>query len=135
MAHTGDDFIYFVARQLTAFTGLGTLRHFDLQFVGINQVVGGDAETSRSHLFNGTAAQIAIGIAFKAGFIFAAFAGIGTPADAVHGDGERFVRFFGNGPERHGSGSEPLDDFAGGFHVFERNGRAGFEFKQTAQSA
>ena len=33
------------------------------------------------------------GIAHEARFVFAAFAGVGLAADAVHGDGQRLVRF------------------------------------------
>ncbi len=39
--------IHLVAGKLAAFAGLGALRHFDLQLVGIHQVIGGDAEARR----------------------------------------------------------------------------------------
>ncbi len=41
----GDEVIDFVTGQLAALAGLGALRHFDLQLVGVDQVVDSDAET------------------------------------------------------------------------------------------
>ena len=117
-----DDLVHLVAGQLAAFAGLGALRHLDLQFVGVDQVVGGDAEAAAGHLLDGAAAQIAVGVALEARFVFAAFAGVGHAADAVHGDGERFVRFLADGAEAHGAGGEALDDFLGRLDFFDRNG-------------
>ena len=54
-------------------------------------------------------------------FVFAALAGVGLAADAVHGDGQRLVRFLGNGAERHGAGGEALDDLRGRLDFFERH--------------
>ena len=63
MAHARDHLVDFVAGKLAAFAGLGALRHLDLQFVGIHEVVRGDAETRGSHLLDGAAPQIAVGVA------------------------------------------------------------------------
>ena len=93
MAHPRDDFVHFVAGQLAAFAGLGALRHFDLQFVGVDQVIGGDAEARGGHLLDRAAAPVAVGIALEASFVFPALAGVGFAADAVHGDGQSLVRF------------------------------------------
>ncbi len=90
----GDDVIDLVAGQLAAFAGLCALRHLDLQLVGVDEVVGGDAEAAAGHLLDRAAAQIAVGVGLEAGFVFAAFAGVRHAAEAVHGDGEGFVRFF-----------------------------------------
>ena len=95
----GDDLVHLVAGQLAAFAGLCALRHLDLQFVGVDQVVGGDAEAAGGHLLDGAAAQIAVGIGLEALFVFAAFAGVGLAADAVHGDGQSLVRLFADGAE------------------------------------
>src|SRR5258707_1222246 len=81
-----------VARQLTALAGLGALRHLDLDVVGIDQIFGGDAEAARRHLLDLGAHRIAIGKRHKAVRLLAAFAGVGTSADAVHGDGEIGMR-------------------------------------------
>jgi hypothetical protein len=82
-----------VAGQLTAFAGLCALGHLDLELVGVDQVVGGDAEAATGDLLDGAAAQIAVGVGLEALFVFAAFAGVRHAADAVHGDGEGLVRF------------------------------------------
>ena len=50
MPHAGDDLIHLVARKLSAFAGLGALRDFDLKIVGVDQIVGGDAETAMGML-------------------------------------------------------------------------------------
>ncbi len=47
MAGLGDPGIDLVAGQLAAFAGLGALGHLDLQFLGVDQVMAGDAETAR----------------------------------------------------------------------------------------
>ena len=136
MAGLGDNFIDLVAGQLAAFTGLGALRHFDLEFVGVDQIVGGDAESSAGYLLHGTAAQVAIFVALETLFVFAALAGVGHAADAVHGDGEGFMRFLADGTEAHGAGGEALDDFLGRLHFFERNGLwVVLEMKEAAQGA
>ncbi len=40
------------AGQLTAFAGLGTLRHLDLNLVGTGQILGGHTKAPRSHLLD-----------------------------------------------------------------------------------
>ena len=136
MAHARDDLIHLVTGQLAALAGLGPLRHFDLQFVGVDQIVGRDAEAARRHLLDGAAAQVSVGIALEALFVFAALAGVGPPAHAIHRDGDRFVRLLGDGAERHRARGKALDDFGGGFHFFERHrlGRK-LEFHQAPQRA
>jgi hypothetical protein len=42
--------LHLVARQLTALARLGALCHFDLDLVGVGQVVRRDAEPTGSHL-------------------------------------------------------------------------------------
>ena len=59
--HPRDDFVHLVAGKLAALAGLRALRDLDLQIVGVDQVVGGDAEAPRSHLFDGAAAPVAVG--------------------------------------------------------------------------
>ena len=113
VAHLRDDLVHFVAGKLAALAGLRALRDLDLQIVGVDQVVGGDAEAARRHLFDGTAAPVAVGIALEALFVLAAFAGVGAAADPVHGDRQRLVRFLADRSERHRAGGEALDDFTG----------------------
>ncbi len=89
-----------------------------------------------SHLLDGAAAPVAIGIALEAGFILAALAGIGLAADAIHGDGQGLVGLLRDGAEGHGAGGEALDDFGGGLDLFERDRAGGLlDFEQAAQGA
>jgi hypothetical protein len=78
--------------------------------------------------------QVSVRIRLEALFIFAAFAGIGLPADAVHGDGQSFVRLFADRAERHGSRGKALHYFLGWLYFFDRN-RLGalLELHQAAQ--
>ena len=135
-AHLGDDLVHFVAGKLAAFAGLRALRDLDLQIVGVDQIISGNAETPRGHLFDGTAAPVAVGVALEALFVLAAFAGIGARADAVHGDGQRLVRFLADRTERHRTGGEALDDLTGrlDFVEFDRTLRLA-ELHQAAQRA
>ena len=135
VARSGDHLIHLVAGQLATLAGLGALRHLDLEFVGVDQIVGGDAEAAAGHLLDGAAAQIAVGVGREALFVLAAFAGVRHAADAVHGDGQRLVRFLADGPEAHGAGRESLDDLLGRLDLFNRNGLVGvLELEQSAQS-
>src|SRR5690242_9418004 len=96
--------------KLSAFARLRPLRHLDLQFVGVNQVVAGDSEARGGDLFDRAAAPVAVGIAHKARRILAALTGVALAADAVHRDGEVLVRLLADRSERHRAGLEALDD-------------------------
>ena len=67
--------------------------------------------------------------------IFAAFAGVALAADAVHGDGERLVRFLGDGAVAHRAGLEALHDAFDRFDFVDRNRLALLEIEQAAQRA
>jgi hypothetical protein len=83
---------HLVPGQLAALTRLCALRDLDLQVVGVDQVFTGHPETPRSHLLDRAPAQVAVRVPRVAVGILAAFAGVGTAPDAVHGDRERLVR-------------------------------------------
>ena len=117
----GDEVIHLVAGQLAAFAGLCALRHLDLQFVGVDQIICGHAEAAAGHLLYGAAAQIAVLVALEAVFVLAAFAGVGHAADAVHGDGESLVSLLADRSEAHGAGGEALDDLFCGLDFFDWN--------------
>src|SRR3546814_7527566 len=121
MAHRADPLVNLVAGQLPAFAGLGTLRHLDLDIVRIDEVFGGYAETARCHLLDPAAHRIAIGQRNEPFGLLAAFARIRAPADAVHGDGQRGMRFVADRAEAHRPGAEALDDFARRFNLIEGN--------------
>jgi hypothetical protein len=125
VADLADVFVDLVPGQLPAFAGLGALGHLDLQLLGVDQIFGGDAEAGRGHLLDGAAAPVAVGVALEALGVFAAFAGVALAADAVHGDGQIFVRFLADRAEAHRAGDESLDDFLGRLDFLERNRRCG----------
>src|ERR1700733_14563224 len=106
MPDARDPFIHFVAGQLSALAGLSALRDLDLKLIGVHQVMRRNSEARRSHLLDGAATPIAIGIAIKALLVFPALAGVGLSSDAVHRDRQRLVRLFADGSERHGAGSK-----------------------------
>jgi len=83
VADLADVVIDLVAGELPALAGLGALGHLDLQFVGIDQVFGGDAEAGAGDLLDGAAAEVAVGVGLEAVGVLAALAGIALPADAV----------------------------------------------------
>ena len=116
VAHARDLRIHLVAGKLAAFAGFGALRHLDLQFVGVHQVIDGDAEAAGGHLLDGGAAPVP-----EALLVLAALAGVRFAANAVHRQRQRFVRFLGNGAERHGAGGETLDDGSHRLDLFDRN--------------
>ena len=113
VAQLGDVVADLVARQLAALTGLGALRHLDLEPVGVGQIGRGDAEAGRRHLPDGRVALVAVGVGDQPAGILPALAGVRPAADPVHGDRQRLVRFGGDRPQAHGAGGEALDDLGG----------------------
>src|SRR5690606_3932609 len=100
------------ARQLTALAGLGALGHLDLDLVGVDEVLGRDAEAARGDLLDRRAqavARLQLDVALDAALadelrqadglrdrleahhVLAALAGVRLAADAVHRDRERRV--------------------------------------------
>ena len=88
----GDPRINFLAGQFAAFAGLRALRHLDLQFLRVDEVMARHAEPAGRNLLDGGILRVAVGFQNVTRRILAAFAGVALAADAVHGDGERFVR-------------------------------------------
>src|ERR1035441_1974406 len=76
VARLGNRLVHLVSRQLSALAGFCALRHLDLKFIGVDQVVSRDTETSAGNLLHSAAAQIAIWIAREAVFVFAALTGV-----------------------------------------------------------
>ena len=123
-------------RQLPAFAGFCALRHFDLQVVGLGEILASHAEAPRCHLLDRAAAIVAVGVAHISARVFASFAGVGFAADAVHGDGESLMGFSRDGAVRHRPGGEPLYYLAHRLHFAERHRLAAFsaESEKPAQS-
>ena len=92
MPHARDDGVDLVAGQLSAFAGLGALRHLDLHHVGVDEIFRGDAEAPRGDLLDRRAHRIAVRQRLEAIAFLAAFAGVGLAADPVHRDRQRGVR-------------------------------------------
>ena len=92
MAGLGDPRIHLVSRQLTALTRLRPLCHLDLQIVSIAQILGCHTEASGSDLLDRRATRRVI----ESIHILTTFAGIRLGTDAVHRNGQRFVRLSGN---------------------------------------
>ena len=79
---------------------------------------------------------VAVGVGREAGRVLAALARVGAPADAVHRDRQRLVRFLGDRTEAHRSGAKSLDDLGGGLDVLERDRLVReLEVEQAAQRA
>ena len=110
MPQTGDDAVHLVAGKLAALARLRALCHLDLQLIGIDQIVRGDAKPCRGHLFDRAATPITIHILLVAIFVLAAFAGIRLASDAVHCNRQRLVRFLADRSEGHCASREALHD-------------------------
>jgi hypothetical protein len=136
VAHFGDPRVDLGAGQLPTFARLGALRHLDLQFFGVDQVLARHAEAPRRHLLDGAVLGIAPfvgpGVALR---VFATFAGVAAPADAVHGDRHRLVRLFADRAVAHGAGLEAFDDGAGRFDLFQRDRLLGVAAVRAARAA
>lgn len=124
MTGLGNIRVDLIARQMAAFTGLGPLRAFDLQFIGVDEVVAGDAEAGRGDLFDSV-----VLFSMETGCVFTAFAGIAHAAEAIHGRGDAFVGFFAEGAVAHGTGAEAFDDSIGRLDFFDRDAAASRVFK------
>ncbi len=134
MPHAGDVLVDLVAGQLAALAGLGALGHLDLDVVGVDQVLGGDAKAPRGHLLDGRAHGIAVGQANEAVRFLAALAGVRAAADAVHGDGQGGVGLAADRAEAHRPGGEALDDGRGRLDLVQGDGCFGWlEPHQAAQ--
>ena len=126
-AQPGDERSHLGAGQLAALAGLGALGHLDLDFLGRGQVGRGDAEATGGDLLDRGVGVVAVGADVETVGIFAAFAGIGFAADAVHGDGEGLVHLGGKRAQRHAGGGEALADVLDRFDLVEGDRGGGGE--------
>ena len=121
IAHPGDRLVDLAAGQLTAFAGLGALRHLDLQDVGVDEVFGRDAEPARGDLLDRRAHRVAVRQRLEALGLLAALAGVRLAADAVHRDRQRRMRLAADRAEAHRAGREAPDDIGGRLDLVERH--------------
>ena len=124
VAHLGDNLIDLVPRKLAPFPGLGALRHLDLHHVRVDEIFRRHAEAAGGNLLDGRAHGIAVRQGLEAIRLLAAFAGIGLSADAVHGDGERGMRFARDRAERHGASGETAHDALRRLDLLDRHSLA-----------
>src|ERR1035437_2222947 len=132
----GDPLINFAARQLAALARLRALGHFDLKLLRVDEVMARHAEAARRDLLDGTVFRVTVGQRNVALGVFAAFAGVAFAAEAVHGDGERLVRFLADRAVAHRAGLEPFHDFFDRLNLFDGHGfLRPIEIEQSAQRA
>ena len=133
-AHLRDPRIHLRAGKLSAFAGLRTLRHFDLQFLRLREVEARHAEAARRDLLDRAVLRVAAlirpGVARG---ILAAFAGVRLAADAVHRDGERLVRLAGDRAVAHRARLETLQNFVHRLDFLDRHRRLRLKIQQPAQ--
>ena len=121
IAHAGDRLVDLAAGQLTALAGLGALRHLDLQDIGVDEVLGRDAEPARGDLLDRRAHRVAVRQRLEALGLLAALAGVRLAADAVHRDRQRRVRLAADRAEAHRAGREAPDDVGCRLDLVERH--------------
>ena len=135
MPDLGNVFGHLKARQLPALPRFRPLGDFDLQLVGVGQVMTAHAEPAGGHLLDLAAARIAVGIGDIPYRVFTAFTRIAFASQAVHGNGQGFMRLAGNRPDRHRPGAESFGDLFDRFHFLEGNRLPFFKPEQSAQGA
>src|SRR5436305_5513363 len=116
-------------------SGLGPLRHLDLQLVAVDEVVARHAEAARGDLLDRAPPPVAVRLALVAHRVLAALAGVRFAADPVHGDREVLVRLAADRPEQHGAGLEALDDLRRRLDFRERHGHPRLQPEETADRA
>ena len=119
MAGLGDPRVHLVARQLTAFAGLGPLGHLDLDVVGVRQVLRRDTESTGRDLLDRRAT---LGVVQPIG-VLAALAGVRLGAELVHRDRQRLVGLGRDRAVAHRAGREALDDLADRLDLVDRDRR------------
>ena len=104
MPHFSNPLIYFMTGQLSTFSGLCTLRHFNLQFICLSKIITRNTKSCRSYLFDCRAHGVAICQCFITHFIFTTFAGITFSTNAVHGNCQGCMGLMRNRTKTHGTG-------------------------------
>src|SRR6266566_3415147 len=125
-----DVFADFLRGQLAALTRFRTLRHFDFELFGVDEVIGGDSKTPRGDLLDligrGRLETIGMGI-------FAAFAGITAATELIHRQSQGPVRFRAERAKRHRLGAETLDDGLERLDLVQSNSRVRNGVEQVPQ--
>jgi hypothetical protein len=87
----GDPGVDLVPGQLAPLARFGSLRHLDLQIIGVDQVLTRHSEAPGRDLLDRAAPGVTVGTRDEPLGILTPFAGVGTPAESVHRYGERLV--------------------------------------------
>ena len=132
VAYASDEGCDFQGGELAAFAGFRTLRHFDFEFVGANEIFRGDAEARGGNLFH---AVTRFGLEAVHIGIFAALSGVAAPAEAIHRDRKSADGFGAERAERHGLRAEARKNRGVRLDFIERNRRfVGSDGDQIADS-
>ena len=105
------------AGELTTLARFSSLGHFDLNVVGIDQVLAGYAESSRCHLLDSRTTFWIV----ETLRILATLSGIRFASNPVHRDGQGLVRLYGNRAVAHRTCGKSLDDLVGWLDFRERH--------------
>lgn len=65
VACLGNHIVHFESRKLSAFTRFGSLSYFNLYFISINQIFGGDTKASGSYLLMALRMEVPSGSGWK----------------------------------------------------------------------
>mmetsp|Transcript_54993 Transcript_54993/g.128327 ORF Transcript_54993/g.128327 Transcript_54993/m.128327 type:complete len:302 (-) Transcript_54993:2443-3348(-) len=127
-----------IARQLSTLARLCSLRQFDLQLLGVCQVLCSHAEAARGHLFDLGAEGVTAdnvpsgctGLEFsllqlsEAHRVLSTFTGVALTPDPVHGNGHGAVGLIRDGTKGRGTSAKALDDLHGRLNLRQRDGVA-----------
>ena len=121
MTRLCNDFVHFITRQLSAFSGFSPLCHFYLYFIGIHQIFCRNTETSGSDLFYCRTHGKSVFQRNETNGIFSSFSSITTSANFIHCQSYCLMSFFTDRPETHCSCNKTLHNMRNGFYIFDRN--------------
>src|SRR6266566_8096372 len=99
MAQARNHIVNLMTRKLPAFTRLCALRHLDLQFVSVDQIIRSHAESGGCYLLDRAATPVTVRVFLVALFVLATFAGVRPSSDPVHRDRQSLVRFLADRAE------------------------------------
>src|SRR5256712_13308632 len=133
-AHLGDPGIDLGPGKLAALARLRALGHLDLEIRRVDEILARHAEASGGDLLDGAPARVPVGVGCVARRVLTALAGVRSPTDAVHGDGQGLVRLLADRSVGHRAGGEALQDRLDRLDLLERERRRGRpELDETTQ--
>ena len=118
VAQPRNQIIHLAARQLSALTGLSALSHFDLQHLGVHQIVRCHTKTTGGNLFD-----LGDPVSAEAIRILAPFTTVGARTDLIHPHRQRLVSLRRQSTQRHARRVKPTQNIVDRFHLIERHRR------------